>query len=284
MCLWASWLREQRGARGAGRGVGALSSLFYAPAFEARIRRMKAHYLALAVALSLSCVACGSDSDSDGDAAAATVDASGTAFAFALPGSPYGLIGDSRIYVLEDESLETTTAEDGTFELSGLTVGSKATFVLDSPDYPAAQTKTFTVPETNLERVTFQVPDFSVYDLLAGVVDIEPDPERCQIVTTVTRVGKSLYDEGAHGEAEALVFSSPMIPAGSGPIYFNESVIPDKSYTESSDDGGVLYTNVEPGVYTLRAEKDGVEFEEIEMTCRGGVLVNASPPYGLQAL
>ena len=35
---------------------------------------------------------------------------------------------------------------------------------------------------------------------------IEPDESQyCQMVTTVTRVGKSIYDAGAHGEAGATV-------------------------------------------------------------------------------
>ena len=39
----------------------------------------------------------------------------------------------------------------------------------------------------------------------AGVVGITPDPADCQIATTVTRIGRSLYDPGAHGEAGATV-------------------------------------------------------------------------------
>jgi len=61
-------------------------------------------------------------------------------------------------------------------------------------------------------------------------------------------------------------------------------VLPDRDLTQSSTDGGVLYYNVDPGVYTLSAEKTGVEFESVTLNCRKGVLVNASPPYGLQAL
>ena len=34
----------------------------------------------------------------------------------------------------------------------------------------------------------------------------------------------------------------------------------------------------------LTATKEGVKFEPVRLRCRAGVLVNASPPYGLQAL
>jgi hypothetical protein len=67
-------------------------------------------------------------------------------------------------------------------------------------------------------------------------------------------------------------------------VYFGADVIPDRDLTETSEDGGVLYTNVPVGTYVMRASKDGVTFEETTMKCEAGVLVNASPPYGLQAL
>lgn len=210
---------------------------------------------------------------------------SGDAFAFTLPGEPYGLIDGASISVLEQPGVTTTTDDQGHFVVEGLDRGVEATFVLEREGFPVAHTKTFTLPETDdLGQVTFQVPDDALFDLLAGVLMLEVDPGACQIVSTVTRVGKSIYDEGAHGEAEATVTIEPPVDAASGPIYFNAAVIPDPSLTETSEDGGVLFTNVPPGTYVLTAEKDGVEFESTTMQCAAGVLVNASPPYGLQAL
>jgi hypothetical protein len=46
----------------------------------------------------------------------------------------------------------------------------------------------------------------------------------------------------------------------------------------------VLFTNVPVGTYVMRTHEDRVTFEEITMKCEAGVLVNASPPDGLQAL
>ncbi len=215
----------------------------------------------------------------------ATIVVSGDAFAFSLPGEPYGLIADATISVLEQPEFSVTTDATGHFEFPALPAGSTATFVLDHPDFPPARTKTFTLPESGeLERVTFQVPDLTLFDLIAGIVQVEIDPSACQIVSTITRVGKSIYDAGAHGEAGATVTITPAVPGEQGPIYFNDDVIPDTALTESSTDGGVLFVNVPPGVYELQAHKDGVEFESVTMQCAAGVLVNASPPYGLQAL
>jgi hypothetical protein len=97
--------------------------------------------------------------------------------------------------------------------------------------------------------------------------------------------------------------------AEEGPIYFNDEVLPDRSRSYSSLDGGVLLLNVDPSDYTLSAscvddptdliaeyppaENEGeslgcqtedVQFESVLMKCRAGVFLNASPSYGLQAL
>jgi hypothetical protein len=225
------------------------------------------------------------DGSSDDAGAPAGIEVSGDAFAFTLPGTPYGRIDGATISILEQPELVTQTDAMGHFVLSAVPPGSEATFVIEAEGFPPARTKTFTIPDSeNLERVTFQVPDDALFDALAALLMLEVDPEACHIVSTVTRVGKSLYDEGAHGEAGATVTLEPAIPAEHGPVYFGEDVVPDPSLTETTEDGGVLFSNVPVGTYVMRAHKDGVMFEETTMKCDAGVLVNASPPYGLQAL
>ena len=217
--------------------------------------------------------------DGDGDPTE-TVVVSGDAFAF----GPGVMIPDAGVTILELPERSTTTDADGHWQLE-LPAGATATFVFTKPGYPRLYTKTFTLPESGaVERVTFQVPDDATFAALATIVSITPDPATCQIASTVTRVGKSIYDEGAHGEAGATVTIDPPLDPERGPIYFNAAVIPQLDLVETSEDGGVLYTNVPPGVYTLRASKDGVEFEDVVVTCEADVLVNPSPPHGLQAL
>jgi hypothetical protein len=226
-----------------------------------------------------------SGSGGTGGLGPAGIEVSGDAFAFTLPGTPYGLIDGATISILEQPELVVESDAMGHFVLAEVPPGSEATFVIEAEGFPLARTKTFTIPDTGpLERVTFQVPDDALFDALAGLLMIEVDPAACQIVSTVTRVGKSIYDLGAHGEAGATVTLEPAIPAEHGPVYFGADVIPDPSLTETTEDGGVLYTNVPAGTYVMRAHKDGVVFEETTMKCEAGVLVNASPPYGLQAL
>ena len=239
---------------------------------------------------------------------------SGIAWSFTLPGTPYGLISDATVSVLEMPELETTTNVDGEFTIEGLPVGSQATLVLEHPDHPLTYTKTHTVPDTDLDDLTFQIPSNIVFALIeAGLVGggvIEGvDPGKCQMVSTFTRFGKTIGSPGHHGEPGAILSVAPENVSEAGPIYFGDDVLPDPSRTYSSLDGGVLVLNIEPGEYTwsascvedptdliaeyppednegesLRCQTEDVEFESILMKCRAGVFLNASPSYGLQAL
>lgn len=247
-----------------------------------------------------------------GGTVGATVSFSGIAWAFAL--GPYGRISGATVSILEMPELETTTNTEGEFTIEGLPVGSEATLVLEHPEHPLTYTKTFTVPDADLDDVTFQIPTNALFAVIeaglveGGVVD-GVDPAKCQMVSTFTRVGKTIGSPGAHGEPGAILSIAPENISEAGPIYFGDDVIPDPSRTYSSLDGGVLVLNVEPGDYTwsascvedpadliaeyppednegesLRCQTGPVEFESLLMKCRAGIFVNASPSYGLQAL
>lgn len=196
---------------------------------------------------------------------------------------PDGRIAGATISVLERPEMKMTTGADGHFEFDGFEPGSEVTLVLEHPDYHLIQTGTQTIGDADIDRLTFQAVSHDIYGLLAGVVGVTPDEQgSCQMVTTITRIGKSIYDSGAHGELGVKVTLDPPQPAALGPIYFNAAVIPDKDLKLSSPDGGVLYANVPPGEYTWTAAKASAEFTTVKMKCRPGVLVNASPPHGLQ--
>lgn len=224
---------------------------------------------------------CGDDETADG-LATPTFRVSGDAFPF-NQGFDARLEG-ATISVLEAPGFPLVTEADGHFLFHGFTAGAEVTLLLEHPDYHLIQTGTQTLTDGDVEQLTFQAVDHPTYDLLATVLGITPDDGACQIATTVTRVGKSLYDPGAHGEAGATVTIDPPVPADHGPVYFNASVIPQKSLTETSEDGGVVFFNVPVGEYTMTAHKEGVTFAPVRLKCRAGLLVNASPPHGLQAL
>jgi len=213
----------------------------------------------------------------------ALVSVSGDAIPFNV--SPDARLAGARVSVLEYPDKRMTTGEDGHFQFDGLEEGTEVTLTLEHLKNHLIQTGTITLGPNGAERVTFQAVTYGAYVLLAAYLGISPDEENlCQMVTTVTRVGKSLYDKGAHGEAGAVVTIDPPLPPEHGPIYFNSDVLPDRSLTESSDDGGVLFVQVPPGEYTWTATKQGVKFTQVKMKCRSGWLINASPPWGLQAL
>ena len=237
----------------------------------------RVRFLPTVLLCSFLLAACG-----DGDGTTATASVSGDAIPF--NGGDRRIEG-ATISILELPEKRVVTGSDGHFAFDGVPVGSEVSLVLEHPDYHLIQTGTHVVPPEGLERITFQGVTHDVYAALAALLGVVPDEGgACQMPTTVTRVGKSLYDPGAHGEEGATVTIEPPLPPEHGPIYFNEGVLPDPTRTETSDDGGVLYIQVPPGEYVLTAHKPGVEFVQLKMKCRPGVLVNASPPWGLQAL
>ena len=220
--------------------------------------------------------ACGNS----GDGSTPTASVSGDAIPF--NGQDRRIEG-ATVYILEFPEKRVVTGSDGHFRFDGIPVGSEVSLVMEHPDYHVEQTGTHVVPAEGLERITFQGVTHDVYAALALLLGITPDEEgACQMPTTVTRIGKSLYDPGAHGEDGATVTIDPPLPPDHGPIYFNSSVLPDRSLTETSDDGGVLFVQVPPGEYVMTATKPGAEFRQVKFKCRPGVLVNASPPWGLQ--
>ncbi|MCA9659674.1 MAG: carboxypeptidase regulatory-like domain-containing protein, partial [Myxococcales bacterium] len=135
-----------------------------------------------------------------------TVEVQGDAFAF----GPGTMVAGATVTILEFPEQTATTDDDGHFLFPALPAGAAATFAFNRAGYPTIYTRTFTLPAAGvLERVTFQAPDDATFTALANIVEITPDPATCQIASTVTRVGKSLYDAGAHGEAGATVTITP---------------------------------------------------------------------------
>ncbi len=123
--------------------------------------------------------------------------------------------------------------------------------------------------------------------LLAVPVDAAGDPAQCAIVSTLsTRDVRDLdfagfIAHGAHGVAGATATTTPALPP---PTYFNAQVIPDPAQVGSSADGGVVWTGVPTGVYTVRAHHPTSRFASFVATCRPGRVINANPPWGLHQL
>ncbi len=233
-------------------------------------------------------VACGAPHDPMDDwhvGEGPLVEVSGRAFVFG-PSNGQTIEG-ATVAVAEAPEYATTVAADGTFTLEAPS-GAPVSLLLTRPGFHPTQTAAHVLDEAGLGQVGFQVPTDDMFALLARVVGLTADPETCQIATTVSRKDTEPYGGAALGEPGVTVAIDPPLPAEAGPVYFaffsDALIVPDRTLTETTIDGGVLFLNVPPGAYTLTATKAGKTFTEVAIRCVAGRLINAAPPRGIQEL
>jgi hypothetical protein len=216
-----------------------------------------------------------------------TVHVSGTAYEF---NHTQTLLGGATIRVAEFPKLRATVQRDGRYDLRVPDHARITPYIVD-PGYHAIYLQTFTTNGENLINVNFQTPTEAVYRALAALLKVPLDSQgnlvKCAIVSTFnTRNVRDLSFAkftayGAHGVAGATATTAPALPK---PVYFNANVIPDPAQPTSSKDGGVVWTNVPAGVYTITAHDPVTRFASFVATCRPGRVVNANPPWGLYQL
>lgn len=209
----------------------------------------------------------------------------GHAFVFGPNSSGLGVAG-ATIGVAEDPGPTTTVAADGTFAFD-VPSGGPTSFTLNQPGFHSNQSATIEVGADGIAMLGFQAPTDETFDLLANLVRVTPDPAKCQLSTTVSRIGTEPYGGDGLGVEGATVALDPVPEGALGPIYFayNSTVpYPDKTLTSTSIDGGVVWANVPVGEYTMTATKAGATFSTVTIRCRAGILINAAPPNGLQQL
>jgi hypothetical protein len=199
-------------------------------------------------------------------------------------------LAGATIRVAERPRIRATVRRDGSYDL---VVPDRATITpyIAAAGYHTIYLQTFRTAGENLRNVNFQTPTDGVYRALVALLDVPldaaGDPAQCAIVSTFST--RNVRDQsfagfigyGAHGVAGASASATPTLAP---PIYFNERVLPDPAQALSSDDGGVLWTRVPAGVYTIRAQHPSTRFASFVATCRPGRIVNANPPWGLHEL
>lgn len=221
-------------------------------------------------------------------ASAATVHVRGTAYEFNATNIK---LAGAQIRVAEDPRLGATVGADGTYDLK-VPSGRSITPYINAAGHHTIYLQTFaTLAGHDLERVNFQTPSDAIYGALGALLQVpvgaDGNPVQCAIVSTFsTRDVRDLdfaafTGYGAHGVAGATAAAEPALPA---PVYFNESVIPDRSQRASSRDGGVIWPVVPPGKYTIKASQPTTSFAPFTATCAPGRIVNANPPWGLHEL
>ena len=220
-------------------------------------------------------------------AAAGTVHIRGTAYEF---NSVHTLLSGATIKVAEYPALSATAASDGTYDLA-VPDKAKVTPYIVAAGHHTIYLQTFTTNGVDLKHVNFQTPSDGVAAALTSLLGVPHDadgyPTQCVVVSTFNtkNVRDVDFDDftgyGAHGVAGATASTSPALPA---PTYFNEHVIPDPLQKLSSKDGGVIWTEVPTGTYTVSATSPTTRFASFVATCKPGRIVNANPPWGLHEL
>ncbi len=249
---------------------------------------------AVAVLLLTACGSTGGDpvvTDADGNPSTARL--TGTAYTFnqcaAEPEQTQCRIVGATINLVEFPELSATTDDAGAYALD-VPSDSTVTPYIVADGYRTIYLQTFHVTH-DLENVNFQTPDLQTYAqlslLLTTMGHIAPDLLGCVIVTTasVPEVVGMPFEQfrtyNPHGVPGTTAYGDPALP---DPIYFNENVIPDAAVTSTSEDGGILWTNVPPGIYTLSASHPDQAFADFVADCRLGRVINANPPWGLHGL
>lgn len=216
-----------------------------------------------------------------------TVHLRGTAYEFNNVGER---LGGATIRVSEFPTLKATVRPNGSYDLV-VPDRARVTPYIEAAGHHTIYLQTFTTDGEDLANVNFQTPSEDIYRALAALLSVPLDSSgnltSCAIVSTFSTVNvrdlsfAGFIGYGAHGVAGATASASPALPS---PVYFNESVIPDRSQAASSKDGGVIWTEVPSGVYRLRARHPSKRFADFVATCRPGRIVNANPPWGLHEL
>ena len=216
------------------------------------------------------------------------VEISGRAYAFNHMDT---FLAGAVIKVREMPRLSATTDASGDYELKVPDDASVTPYIEPPAGYHQIDLQTFHTRGKNISNANFQTPGDAEYFGLAAILaePLGPDmrPVNCVIVTTasarnVRGVDYETFEERTpHGVPGAMGISAPAI---AGPTYFNENVIPDSSETETSEDGGMIWTSVPAGTYRISATHPEARFASFLATCEPGRVVNANPPWGTYEL
>ena len=122
-------------------------------------------------------------------------------------------------------------------------------YIEPPPGYHQIDLQTFHTRGEPIENANFQTPGDAEYNGLSALLSVPlgPDgrPEQCVIVTTASARNVRGVDFATfqartpHGVPGATARAKPALASA---IYFNDAVIPDRSRTATSGDGGIIWT------------------------------------------
>ncbi len=220
--------------------------------------------------------------------AADSVTISGKAYEFNHMDTP---IPGATIRVRELPDATATTDANGDYVLT-VPDDTTVTPYIDPPaGYNEIDLQTFHPRGQNIVNANFQTPADLEYHGLRVLLGLQmgPDlrPANCVIVTTASARNvrdvdyQTFWDRTPHGVPGATSIEFPEL---AGPIYFNENVLPDPDETHTSDDGGIIWTEVPAGTYRIVTLSPTTRFASFLATCEPGRVVNANPPWGAYEL
>lgn len=220
--------------------------------------------------------------------AAETVTISGKAYEFNHMDTP---IPGATIRVRELPDATATTDAQGDYALT-VPDDTTVTPYIDPPaGYNEIDLQTFHTRGQDIVNANFQTPADFEYNALRALLGVPagPDgrPTECAIVTTASARNvrdvdyQTFWDRTPHGVPGATSIEFPEL---AGPTYFNEHVIPDPTETATSEDGGIVWTNVPAGSYRIVTLSPTTRFASFLATCEPGRVVNANPPWGAYEL
>ncbi len=217
-----------------------------------------------------------------------TVTISGRAYAFNHMDT---YIAGATIRVRELPRLSATTDASGDYSLKVPDDTNITPYIEPPPGYHQIDLQTFHARGKPIRNANFQTPADAEYNGLAALLEVPlgPDgrPEQCVIVTTASARNvrgvdyETFHERTPHGVAGATAHAEPALPS---PIYFNENVIPDRTQTATSDDGGIIWTEVPSGAYRVITGSVANRFASFLASCEPGRIVNANPPWGAYEL
>jgi len=217
-----------------------------------------------------------------------TVTISGRAYAFNHMDT---YLAGATIRVRELPRLSATTDANGDYSLKVPDEVNITPYIEPPPGYHQIDLQTFHTRGEPIRNANFQTPGDAEYNGLAALLSVPlgPDgrPEECVIVTTASARNvrgvnyETFHERTPHGVPGATAHAEPALPQ---PVYFNESVIPDRTETATSEDGGIIWTGVPAGTYRVTTESAANRFASFLASCEPGRIVNANPPWGAYEL
>lgn len=202
------------------------------------------------------------------------------------------------IRVDEFPGLSAPVAVDGSYDIEVPDNANVTLYADPPPTYTKTYLQTFRTSGQDIEKAHFQLPRDWHYDAFSNLLGIPRDKdgvvEQCVIVSTfsiheardATEFDPGFKDVYPHGLAGSTATIEPAAPGIKGPVFFDKppTIIPNVDLTASTEDGGVLFTEVPPGYYWLQPTNPDAGVAPFLAHCENGRVVNASPPWGFYEL